>query len=288
MDTRQEVKSLKKALRALAFLNQHVDSTATEVASAISVPRPTAYRILETLASEGYVEKQPHSGIYRITSRVSHLASGFREQELLLEIAKPYVYELGAELGWPISMTTPSAPYMVTRITTDFDCAKVIDRYHLGFSIPMVSSTSGYCYLASLEGREMEGTLDWALREAKRHPDSNCPDAMRYMDTHNSFNHMARFNNLDREEIDYLLNVIRLQGFCNIEHKSYREGNLAVPLLIDGRPVGGLVLRYIKSVLKNTGKIVDFYVPKLKEASTAIFKEYQERRDAQRYEECAA
>ena len=41
MDHRQEVKSLKKALRALVILNQRGEATVTDVAQAVGVPRPT-------------------------------------------------------------------------------------------------------------------------------------------------------------------------------------------------------------------------------------------------------
>ena len=77
MDSRQEIKSLKKALRALTFMNQKGDATVTDVARAVGIPRTTAHRVLATLASEGYVEKQPPSDYYRITSRVQKLAQGF-------------------------------------------------------------------------------------------------------------------------------------------------------------------------------------------------------------------
>ena len=61
MDSRQEIKSLKKALRALTFMNQKGDATVTDVARAVGIPRTTAHRVLATLACESYVEKQPAS-----------------------------------------------------------------------------------------------------------------------------------------------------------------------------------------------------------------------------------
>ena len=88
MDSRQEIKSLKKALRALTFMNQKGDATVTDVARAVGIPRTTAHRVLATLASEGYVEKQPPSDYYRITSRVQKLAAGFQVEQQLLEVAK--------------------------------------------------------------------------------------------------------------------------------------------------------------------------------------------------------
>lgn len=274
MDARQEVKSLKKALRALAFMNEKGDATATEVASAIGVPRPTSYRILETLASEGYVEKQPHSGIYRITSRVQRLASGFKDEEQLLEIAKPLVFELGKELGWPITLYTPGGSTMLARINTDFDCALALARFHIGFGAPLLDATSGYCYLAHCGDEERERIIGTAMLQAGLDAAEHESDDIRYLVVNHNVSHMMRLNNRNRMEIDHLIDTVRHQGFCNIEHKQFREGNVGVPICINGKPLGGLVLRYIKSVLKNTGRIQNEYVPRLQELVNELVRVY--------------
>ncbi|RZL35532.1 MAG: transcriptional regulator, partial [Rubrivivax sp.] len=107
MAERDEIKSLKKALRAITFLNQQGDCTVSQVAAGIDVPRATAYRLLTTLAAEGYVDKLPNSDIYRLTSLVRGLSTGFRDEELLLELARPLLAEAQQELGWSIGVSTP-------------------------------------------------------------------------------------------------------------------------------------------------------------------------------------
>ena len=121
MDNRQEVKSLKKALRALVILNQRGEATVTEVANALEIPRPTAYRLLETLAAEGYIERQENSTIYRLTSQVRELACGFTDRDLAVEVAKPLLKDLCKQLGWPIALATPVESEMVVRVTTDYE-----------------------------------------------------------------------------------------------------------------------------------------------------------------------
>jgi IclR family mhp operon transcriptional activator len=162
MDERQEVKSLKKALRVLVFLNRQTESTVTEVACAIGVPRTTAYRLLETLDAEGYVEKQPHSDIYRLTSRVRRLSSGFGDDELAVEVASPLIHKVGAEIGWPLAMATPRGANMIVRVSTDHDTSRVIDRYTIGFSTPMLNAPTGFCYFAHCDLGERESILEQA------------------------------------------------------------------------------------------------------------------------------
>ncbi len=274
MDARHEVKSLKKALRVLTFMNQRGDATVSDVAKAIGVPRPTSYRILETLASEGYVEKQPHSVFYRITSRVQGLAVGFQDEEVLLEVAKPMIVELGKELGWPITLYTPRDGKMVVRINTDFDCALALERWSIGFAVPMLHATSGYCYLAHCPAAERDAILAKAADGEELEPNYIPPGEGRYLTVTDEFSHLTRFNRNRYEELSLLIKQVRDRGFCNIEFKHYREGNVGVPLVLDGKPIGGIVMRYIKSVMKNTDRIQKLYVPKLQQLANEIIAAY--------------
>jgi IclR family mhp operon transcriptional activator len=277
MDARHEVKSLKKALKALTFMNQRGDATVSDVAKAIGVPRPTSYRILETLASEGYVEKQEHSVFYRITSRVQGLAVGFQDEELLLEVSKPLIVELGRELGWPVTLLTPRGQKMVVRINTDFDSALALERWNIGFAVPMLHATSGYCYLAHCPAAEREEVLSHVEEAEVLAPNYLEPGEGRYLTITNDHGHLTRFNRHRNDELNLLIKHVRERGFCNIEFKNYREGNVGVPLVLEGKAIGGLVMRYIKSVMKNTDRIEKFYVPKLQKLAADIIEAYVEQ-----------
>jgi IclR family mhp operon transcriptional activator len=247
MDSRQEVKSLKKALRALVVLNEQGEATVTDVAASVGLPRPTAYRLLETLASEGYVEKQENSTIYRLTSQVRNLAAGFSDRDLAVEVAKPLIKDLGRALGWPIALATPVATDMVVRITTDYENPRAIDRFMVGFNVPMLHAPAGYCYLAFCA----EADRQRVVRIARLSPDPR--------------QRLARHP----DRLDQLLNRVRDDGFCTREYAAYREGGLAIPLLINGTPIGGVVMRYVKSAMK-IGQLQTDYLPELKMLSQRI------------------
>jgi IclR family mhp operon transcriptional activator len=277
MNARHEVKSLKKALRALSFMNQRGDTSVSDVARATGVPRPTAYRILETLASEGYVEKQPHSVFYRITSRVQGLAAGFQDEELLLEIAKPMVNALGQELGWPVTLYTPRGIEMVVRINTDHDCAMALERFNIGYAVPILDATSGYCYLAHCPPAEHDEILDKAIRAESLRPVVPGEEEGRYLAVTESVSHLIRFDRTRFDQVRYLVEHVRERGFCNIEFKQYREGNVGVPLALSGKPVGGLVMRYIKTVMQKTNRVQTVYVPRLQQLARDITDAYLAR-----------
>jgi IclR family mhp operon transcriptional activator len=254
MDHRQEVKSLKKALRVLVVLNQRGEATVTDLAQAIGVPRPTAYRLLETLAAEGYIEKQDHCTIYRLTSLVRDLASGFTDRDMVLEVAKPLVKDLGKRLGWPIALATPVGTEMVVRLTTDYDTPKAIDRYMVGFNVPILHAPTGYCYLAYCNSDERKKVVEMA---------KHSPDPRQRMARH-------------PDKLDVLLGRVREEGYCTREYAAYREGGLGIPLLINGMPVGGIVMRYLKTAMK-IGQLQSDYVPELRQLAQQIDNEFNAR-----------
>ena len=254
MDERQEIKSLKKALRALTFLNSNGESTVTQVAVAIGVPRTTSYRLLETLASEGYVEKQAHSDVYRLTSLVQRLSSGFGDADLVVEVAKPLVRQVGEDIGWPVALAIPRGKDMVVRISTDHDTSLAIDRYMIGFATPMLHSPTGLCYLAYCDDEARD-----AIVQQSHSADS-----------------AAEPVGADRKHLDYLLDQVRIRGFSHIRFAEYREGGLAVPLVIGGRVIGGLVMRYIKTTLK-LADIQDTFFPILQQLAEDIAAAYEVR-----------
>jgi IclR family mhp operon transcriptional activator len=254
MDESQEIKSLKKALNALTFMNQEGEATVASLACAISVPRTTASRLLETLASEGYVERAPNSRFYRLTSQVLRLSSGFQRENQMIEAAAPLLMKLGREVGWSISLSTPKASDMIVRLTTNFETSMVLDRFAVGYRVPIIYTTTGLCFLALCSEPERRAVLD--LARQSRDP--------RQKLAHNP----AR--------LEGILTYIRDCGFISVEHPEHREGNVGVPLMIHGRVVGGIVMRYIKSAMR-LEKMLDYYVPRLKELSHEVQQECEVR-----------
>lgn len=277
MQIQQELKSLKKALRALSYLGQYRTSTVTELAQAIGVPRPTSYRLLETLTSEGYVEKQPDSGSYWITDLVRQLGAGFQEREQVLEVAKPRLYALGEELGWPISLSMPRGAEMVVRITTDFDCAKALNRRQLGYTVPILKATTGYCHLAYCSESERERLLAVALSPMEKDLAIGVSDEIYFQDARMNRFCLTKSNKFWLSDVRNVIDLVRNQGFCNIEIKQLREGSLGVPIFLRDKPLGGIVMRYIRSAVKDKRHLGNYCAEKLKQASQEITEECQAR-----------
>ena len=77
MDSDQELKSLKRGLKAMTLINTAGSITISELSRALDLPRTTAERVLMTLLSEGYVARDPQTKRYFLTTRVRGLSHGF-------------------------------------------------------------------------------------------------------------------------------------------------------------------------------------------------------------------
>jgi IclR family mhp operon transcriptional activator len=250
MKQQEEVKALKKALRALSVLNCNGQSKASEVARGIDVPRTTSYRLLETLASEGYIEKLPNSDLYRLTSLVNKLASGFGDSELIVEVAKPLMTKIGADIRWPIGLATPRGDDMLVRFNTDKDAPLAIDRFRIGFSIPMLNAPTGLCYLAYCDETDRKALLERSRQSG------------------------GAFDKLNQHGgIVHLLSQVKETGWCNIRYGEYREAGFAVPLRAGNKIIGSLIMRYAKAALTDS-EVQKTYLPIMRNLSNEISKSY--------------
>ena len=79
-----------------------------------------------------------------------------------------------------------------------------------------------------------------------------------------------------REKLETALQRVRARWFCNLEFSQYREGNVGVPLMAGERPLGGIVMRYIKSAMTGQRLLIE-YIPQLTALSSQISAQYLSR-----------
>lgn len=244
---KDQLNSLKRGLRALALLNEHRRLTGTELSRDLGIPRTTAFRVLTTLAAEGYVEQERPGHKFRLTARVRSLSAGFDEDEFIAHQAGPILDMLAAKVRWPLALTMPVGENMMVRAATDHKSPLAIQRYYPGYTTPLLHVTTGQIFLAYC--------TDGDRRELLR--------TMRESDDDRQA--LAR----QPAALSRLLTQIRANGYRIIEYDIYPEGSLGVPVFSGGSIIGGLVMRYIKSALKANQLITEF-LPQLQDAAQQI------------------
>jgi DNA-binding IclR family transcriptional regulator len=153
------VKSLRKALGILhAVASAGHPPTIAEVAQAAGVARPTAYRIVQTLVTEGHLVQDPVDGRLAVGLAVLPLAASLLDRNRLRLVSLPHLEELARQTGLRVNLGVlhrnrvmylagvekPSLPTIYSRF---------------GKTVPAHCSALGKAILAQLPPAELQALL---------------------------------------------------------------------------------------------------------------------------------
>jgi IclR family pca regulon transcriptional regulator len=151
------VEALARGLDVLsAFSDIHTSMTLSEVATATSLARPTAHRLLLTLVELGFVRQD--GSTFELTPRVLDLGYAYVSSLGLWQVAKPHLEDLVKITGESSSMAQLSGSDIVymARVAVP----KIISlRVEIGTRFPAPVTSQGKVLLAALEGDALDRTL---------------------------------------------------------------------------------------------------------------------------------
>jgi IclR family pca regulon transcriptional regulator len=152
------VEALAKGLRILSlFTEKRPTWRISDIAPAVGVPLPTAYRIVMTLTAEGYLDHLPN-GDYRPGVRVLTLGTAALRSLDLVEVATPRLQQLAAETGETVNLATLTGDrvlYLVRLRNSDLVTANI----QVGSTLPAVHTSIGKLLLAGLDPDELEARI---------------------------------------------------------------------------------------------------------------------------------
>jgi DNA-binding IclR family transcriptional regulator len=246
MERNQELKSLKRGLRALILLTNYRTLTISEAARRLGLARTTAERIMVTLESENFIARVKDSKRYALAPRVLALAAGYSVEDRLIYAATPLLFEKTRQIHWPLALATAVGEQMSVRITTDSATSLGVHKRHVGSEIAMAQASGGIVHLAFLDPAEREAKIQLlAKAEAPTQP-------------------LAR----DRLRLEALIDWARRDGY-SIEPASGPERALSVPVLEGDRIHAVLVMMYMpRAIPRDT--LVKRFVPELQALAKEI------------------
>jgi len=249
MESTRPIRALIRGLDALTVLNLRNGATVSEIAQEIRLPRTTTYRILETLSHAGYVYRDSVDDRYRLTIMVRGLSDGFDDEAWVTQIARPYINELGKDIVWPVAIASLSGTSMMVRETTDHQSPLAVERFSVGFRVPLLTSASGRAYLAFSSAGQRESLLD-ILSRSTRDSDK-----------------LAR----NRADVQKILNETRAQGYATAvrPRRVTDEITMAVPILVDDRVLATVSIRFSGTAVP-LKMAVERFLPKLRDTAARI------------------
>src|SRR5512146_396269 len=109
-DANNDLEFSQTVLKALIVLECIADAdrplSAAEVAKLCKISRPTAYRLLSTLAARDYVT-QVNGSCFRLGSQALSLSKKLLDSIDLPELARPYMRKLGDVTNETVYLSTP-------------------------------------------------------------------------------------------------------------------------------------------------------------------------------------
>lgn len=224
----EPVRALQRGLAVLQALNRCDGLRPQQIARMVGIPRPTVYRLLETLEGLDFVRRSPSDDTWHLTLLVRSLSDGFVDEVWIRQCAMPVMETLGRQVLWPIDLHTAHADRMVVRESTHANSPFSIDHGMVGADLPMLLTSSGRAYLAFCPVDERDAVLE-RLRCSGREDDARAADS---------------------EHVAQLLAQTRAQGFGG-RTRDYRShtNSLSVPIRVDDRVLAVLTVIWIASAL---------------------------------------
>jgi IclR family transcriptional regulator, mhp operon transcriptional activator len=156
----RSVRALERGLAVLAAMNRHKVASVVELANETRLPRPTVYRLLETLSRAGFVTRSGSADRFSLARKVRTLSDGFVDDEWITDIAAPVMAAFTAAHVWPVALMTFEEGRMLIRETTHPESSLSIDYGMVGRRLPMLRTAAGRAYLAFCRANERRTILD--------------------------------------------------------------------------------------------------------------------------------
>lgn len=247
----KKVRALERGLDVLLAVNQKNAASIPEIAEMTGIPRPTVYRMLETLRTQGYVDQSPTDDCWRATLKTKSLSSGFRDEDWVAQHAVPHMIDLGKKVLWPLDLVTFQNFEMVVRESTHSISPFSIDHGVVGQSLPLLETSGGRCYLAFCSDSERLLILE-GLRNLK---------------------HMKAGYLQYAPYLDYMLAQTRALGM-GFRREGFRPHtmSLSAPIRAEDRIIACLTLIWITSAM-SFEKALEHHSGDLLNAASQISKE---------------
>lgn len=236
------VRSLERGLAVLQAVNHHNGLKAADVAKAVGIPRPTAYRLLETLEALGFVIRAASDDIWRPTLATRTLSSGFRSDYWVSQSAVPQMMKTARRVLWPLDLVVFRDFKMEIRESTHHFSPFSVDHGMVGRSLSVLETAGGRAHLAFCDKDERLQILSSLEVETG----------------------ISKPYYLQDGPLDYILDRCRQLGLgYRIKGFNDKTMSISAPIMQGGRPVACLTLIWIASAMTFEQAVEDYRAPLL-------------------------
>jgi DNA-binding IclR family transcriptional regulator len=156
----REIQSLARGLDTLTMLaNQAGSMGVTEVAQALDVDKSSAFRLLSTLASRGFVEQDEETRRYRPGLQIVELARQVLDRIELRAVAKPLLRQLRDRVDESAHLAVTSEGHVVY-VDAEESGATLNVNTEIGRHAPLHCTAIGKALIAYLSPKDMKRIIE--------------------------------------------------------------------------------------------------------------------------------
>lgn len=137
-----------RAFDVLRLVNEQQGLTLHDIHVVSGLPKPTVFRILQTLKREGYVEPDGVRGVFHVSRKALELSSGYTERTLIVKVAAPIALATTRKIiKWPLAIGTLDRGAIVVRYSSMPYSPLGVANSTLGHRHDLLESAMGRAYL---------------------------------------------------------------------------------------------------------------------------------------------
>jgi len=247
------IRSLSRGFLILQLINLRGSMSLTDLTAQCGLAYPTVSRIVDTLLTEGMIERCHKPKMFRPAALVLSLSLGYRDDETFLSICRKHMITLTRELRWPISLCVRVGMKMMIRETTHDIVPLRLAVLPPGQSMQVLESSSGRACVAFSSREEQKKALNHAHRISGQSDD---PDTTPFY---------TLFDTIKRQ--GYSLNNTSFQSLHPTDLAA-----IAVPVFYGGSFNTTLTLTYFKNWMSEDEAVKTCFLP-LKKCTDLIANE---------------
>ena len=160
-NTKSPVQSIDRVLDLIEALSSTSPGmTLTELSNSVGLHVSTTHRLLSSLVSRGYVQKDSETGKYRLTMRLFELGSRVVSGLDLVSVARPHLEHLADLTRETIHLVARQENNVVYICKEDTQERIIRMASAVGRSAPMYCTAVGKCILSHLSPEEVQRIWD--------------------------------------------------------------------------------------------------------------------------------
>ena len=155
----KDVRALVRGIRVLEALGELGWVKLAALSNYVNVDRSTVYRLVSTFSQMGYVIRREEDGAVALTSKITQIADGVRDDDLVAQTIAPFMHALTKIVLWPSDFASFSGGAVTIHVSTHKISPMSVHRGLLGKHRPLIRSALGKAILSAMSAQEREATL---------------------------------------------------------------------------------------------------------------------------------